>query len=135
MINKSCVFICDDHYEQALFLRALSDVSPETLCFAVNDAHDALFILSEEKVMPNYIFVELNMPRMNGLEFLKIIKKVDRFKDIPVIVHSTSPQPNKIIELKEFGASAIYLKPYEYYGICNMLNLCFNDDLSLVNQN
>src|SRR5687767_8124142 len=121
MIRNCIVFIADDPYDQAVFIRALKDVSPQTICFAVADASDALFIMEQERVMPKYIFVELNLPRMNGLEFLKQIKQKQFLKNVPVIVHAPSLQPNKVIELKEFGALAIYYKPYDYCGICNML--------------
>lgn len=134
-INKCCVFISDDPIDQAIFTHALKDVAPRTICFTMPNGWDALNIMMEEKIRPNYIFVELEMPKMNGLEFLQAIKKNEELKDIPVIVHSTTPQPHQIIALKEYGALAIYFRPYEYYSICNMLNLYFESEMATIQQN
>jgi CheY-like chemotaxis protein len=135
MTTKCCLFISDDPHDQAIFTRALNDISPDAICFTVASAHEAFFMLSEENLVPDYIFVELTMPKMDGLEFLKLLKTIDDLKDIPVIVHSTSPQPQKIIELKQYGASAMYFKPYDYTGICNMLSLYLGSNRSLAKQN
>jgi CheY-like chemotaxis protein len=135
VVKKYCIFIDDDPYSQAVFTKALSDVSPETICFTAANGIDALYMMTKEDVIPSYIFIELNMPKMNGLEFLKTIKAIQGLKDIPVIVHSTAPQPHKVIELKESGALAIYLRPYEYMGVCNMLHLCFGEHMAAIQQN
>jgi CheY-like chemotaxis protein len=134
-IEKCCVFICEDVFDQAVFAEALHNVSPETLCFTASNGQDALYMMKEERIIPNYIFVELNMPKMDGLQFLRTIKKIQKLKEVPVIVHSTSPQPHKIIEIKESGALAMYFRPYEYYGICNMLTLYFGSTMATIQQN
>jgi CheY-like chemotaxis protein len=134
-MNKCCLFISDDPFDQAIFTKALGDVSPDTICFAVSNPHEAFFIMKEEQIIPDFIFTELDLPRMSGIDFLKTIKKIDTLKEIPVIVHSISPQPHKIIELKESGALAIYLRPYQYLGVCNMLNLYFSEDMANIQQN
>ena len=77
MIKKSCIFIDNDPYNQAVFTRALGDVSPETICLTASSAEDAIYMLTRENVSPSYIFVELDMPEMSGIEFLKTIKQVD----------------------------------------------------------
>lgn len=133
--KRCCIFIDNDPYDRAIFTKALNDVSPETVCFSASDALEALYMMRVKKVTPSYIFVELNMPEMSGIEFLQAIKRDERLKEIPVIVHSTSPQPHKIIELKEAGALAIYFRPYEYYGVCNMLNLYFGSEMINIQQN
>ena len=135
MVSKSCILISDDPFDQTIFVKALSDVSPETICFAVTDPSDALYLMSEESLIPNYIFIEFNMPGMDGVQFLKYIKSIESLKDVPVIVHTTSPQANKVIELKESGALAIYLRPYQYLGVRNMLNLYFGDERTFVTRN
>jgi CheY-like chemotaxis protein len=135
MISKCCIFIDEDFRNRAIFTKALNDVSPETLCFTACNGLDALYMMAKENVIPKYIFIELNMPAMDGVEFLKLIKKIQVLKEVPVIVHSTSPQPQKIIELKELGAAAIYFRPYEYSGVCNMLNLYFGPSFISMQQN
>jgi len=135
MINKSCIFIDHDPYNQAVFTRALGDVSPETICLTASSAEDAIYMLTKENVMPSYIFVEQDMPDMSGIDFLKTIKQFHALKDIPVIVHSLSPPANKIIEMKESGALAIYYRPYEYWSVCNMLTLYFGSQMATIQPN
>lgn len=130
MISKCCLFVDNDPLHQAVFARALTDVSPETICFIAPDGIDALYMMLQEKVIPSYIFIELQLPNMGGLEFLRAVKQMDLLKEVPVIVHSTSPQPHRIIELKELGATAIYFRPYDYNGVCNMLTLYFNREMA-----
>jgi len=135
VIKKSCLFIGDSPHDQAVFVKALQDVSPETICFTANTAMDALYMVQDEGIVPDYIFIELYLPGMDAVEFLKRIKSDDDLKHIPVIVHCASPQPHKIIELKENGALAIYFRQYEYFGVCNMLNLYFSPSILTVQQN
>ena len=135
VIQKCCLFIDNDPYHQAVFTKALSDVSPETICFTAASGFDAFFIMTREKIVPSFIFIELQLPEMSAIDFLKTIKKIEGLKEVPVIVHSTSPQPHKVIELKESGALAIYFRPYEYYGVCNMLNLYFGSEMATIQQN
>jgi CheY-like chemotaxis protein len=135
MINKCCILINDDSMDQAIFTKALNDISPETICFTVPNPLDALYIMTAERVIPNFVFIELNGPQMDAIEFLNAIKSTDGLKDINVIVHAKSPLPNQILEIKEAGALAIYLRPYEYYGVCNMLNLYFTPEMIVLNQN
>jgi CheY-like chemotaxis protein len=134
-VNKCCLLINDSPFDQAIFVQALNNVAPDTICFTTTNCYDAIHLMTEENVTPSYIFVELNMPGMNGLDFLKTIKKIETLKEIPIVVHSTTPQPHKIIELKESGALAIYLRKYEYTGVCNMLTLYFGSTMVTIKQN
>ncbi len=122
----TCLFINNDLEEQALFMKALKDVSPHTLCFIAIDGLGGFSMMMDKDIIPDYIFIELDMPEMGGVEFLKQIKGNDLLKDIPVIVHAVSPLPHKVIEIKEAGAEAIYMQRYNYRGICNMLNVYMN---------
>jgi response regulator RpfG family c-di-GMP phosphodiesterase len=134
-INSCCLLINDDPHDQETFVQALSVVSPGTLCFTTPTPADAFYMMMEENLIPNFIFIELDMPKMSGIEFLNEIKKISVLKDIPVIVHTISPNPNKIIEIKESGALAIYYRPYDYAGVCNLLTLYFGEDILRIGQN
>ncbi|RAW01550.1 hypothetical protein DQQ10_07780 [Pseudochryseolinea flava] len=130
MSSKCCLFIDNDIRNRNVFSDAMEYISPTTFCFMASTASEALFMLLEERLVPSYIFVELNIPGMSGKEFLKEIKQHETLKDIAVIIHCTSPRPNEILELKELGAHAIYFRPYQFNGICNMLTLYFTDQMA-----
>ena len=122
----TCLLINNDLEEQTIFKKALHDVSPHTICFTAADGLDGFCMMMDKNVIPDYIFIELDMPEMDGIGFLREIKAIDLLKDIPVIVHAVSPLPHKVIEMKEAGAEAIYMQRYNYTGICNMLNVYMN---------
>lgn len=127
--SKCCLLVDNDIRNQTVFSEAIEYISPNTFCFMATSSSEALVLLFEERLIPSYIFIELDIPG-GGKDFLREVKRHDVLKDIPVIVHCTSPLPTDIIELKELGAHAIYFRPYEFNGICNMLTLYFSNEMA-----
>jgi CheY-like chemotaxis protein len=121
--------------DQAVFVEALAETAPGTLCFTAQDGIDALYMMLKENIIPSYIFVELSMPRMDGISFLKEMKRIHALKDIPVVVHTTSKQPETIAEIQAAGARAIYVRGYSHFGVRHMINLYFNDTIVFVHPN
>ena len=117
----------DDPDDQEVFLTALSDVSSSALCLVAPDGDRALELLHNEETKPDYIFLDLNMPRMNGFEFLAAMKKSKVLKDIPVIVYSTTAQPAQIDKVKKLGAADFFTKTYRYKDLCTLLKKYFGE--------
>jgi CheY-like chemotaxis protein len=67
-------------------------------------------MLQHERLNPDFIFTDVNMPRMSGLEFLKKIKCIETLQDIPVIVYSSNYSEDEALKVKQLGASAVYCK-------------------------
>ena len=67
-----------------------SQISDTAKCTIYSQAAKALNELNSKQVQPDVIFLDLNMPLMNGEEFLKAIKKTEDLKDIPVIIFTVS---------------------------------------------
>lgn len=124
---KICLLVDDDPDDQEVFLTALSDVSDSALCLIAPDGDRALGLLHNEETIPDYIFLDLNMPRMNGFEFLAAMKKSKVLKDIPVIVYSTTSQPAQIERVKKLGATEFFTKSYKYKDLCALLRRYFGD--------
>lgn len=124
---KICLLVDDDPDDQEVFLTALSDVSTSVLCLVAPDGDRALELLYNEDTIPDYIFLDLNMPRMNGFEFLAAMKKSMILKDIPVIVYSTTSQPAQIEKVKKLGATEFFTKTYRYQDLCTLLRKYFGD--------
>lgn len=103
-------------------------MSPNTICFVADDDRKVLEILEEESIVPDYIFIELTMPGIDGIKFLGQIKKINTLSKIPVIVHCATSEPFNITTLKDNGAFAIYQRPYNYLGMCNVLSMCLNQE-------
>jgi two-component system chemotaxis response regulator CheV len=93
-----------------LFIDALHSISPTVGCYAVSNGEEALFALLHEDLKPDYIITDLNMPRMNGLEFLKRLRQVEKFQSIPVIMFSSHYSEDAIAIVKQLGVTAFYSK-------------------------
>lgn len=130
MQPKVCLLVDDDPDDQEVFLTALSDVSSSALCLVAPDGDRALELLYNEETMPDYIFLDLNMPRMNGFEFLAAMKKSKILKDIPVIVYSTTSQAAQIEKVKKLGATEFFTKTYKYKDLCTLLGKYFGDGVN-----
>lgn len=104
--GKTCFLIDDDIDDQEIFALVLKSVNPSIACVVANDGIEAVSKLTKEETFnPDYIFLDLNMPRMDGKECLQEIKKIDRLKETPVIIYSTSSEQKDIIETRKLGAS------------------------------
>lgn len=66
-----------------------------------------------DAVRPDLIFLDLNMPRMNGSEFLSAIKADERFKGIPVVVLTTSDVEKDVVSSYQLGAASYLTKPID----------------------
>jgi CheY-like chemotaxis protein len=116
-----CLLVDDDRDDQQILSEAIHEVAPEAICLTASDGIDAMEKLREEKINPDYIFLDINMPRMNGCEFLKSIKRMKDLKNIPVVVHSTSTSSGEVERLVQLGASGVHVKSCDYKSICGML--------------
>ncbi|MBN7800897.1 response regulator [Algoriphagus aestuariicola] len=82
------------------------------LCLETIDGVDALRLLQvDTQRRPDYIFLDLNMPRMCGKTFLKEVKKDFSLKDIPIFVFSTSSDPQDKDDSLRLGAVSFFIKP------------------------
>jgi CheY-like chemotaxis protein len=71
---------------------------------------------------PDFIFLDLNMPRMNGKQFLAEVKKIKTLQDIPVIIYSTSTDKKDILDTIELGAVYFLEKPNRFNDLTNALS-------------
>jgi CheY-like chemotaxis protein len=96
----------------------------DNICFAEN-GEQALTILDDDFKLthiPQLIILDLNMPRMNGTETLRNLKQDNRFKDIPVIIYSTSINPMEKEKCIELGAHSFITKPISYQESVDIAN-------------
>lgn len=76
-----------------------------------NDGQHALELLLESEGV-NLIVSDLNMPRMNGISFLKEVRKLDKYKYLPFLILTTESQESKKMEAKQSGATGWIIKPF-----------------------
>ncbi len=107
------LLIDDDEDDKMFFIDALASIGRQINCEYFNAGEKALKWLTNTNELPHYIFLDLNMPKMNGLEVLKALKSQFHLQNIPVIIYSTSRNERHQQEAKSFGASQYVVKPYK----------------------
>ena len=118
----SILLVDDDVEDQEIFLDAIKEVDPLVHCFCAADGEDALKLLGTEAIVkPDLVFIDLNMPKLNGKQLLLELKRSDNLKDIPVIMYSTFFGEKDIEEITEFGAVHYLLKATKFNDLCDAL--------------
>lgn len=112
MKTLSLLLIEDDEIEHLKFKRVCSKSDHNPKIAEAKNGEEALAKLQEG--IPNVILLDLNMPKMNGIEFLKVLKTDDRLKYIPIIVMSSSNNYNDIKKCYEIGIAGYLTKPLRY---------------------
>lgn len=106
------IFVVDDDLDDTeIFQEVLSFIDPTIQCSTAENGRDALDKLSRVTFIPDLIFLDLNMPRMDGKECLRKLKENALLRNIPVIIYTTSSQSKDIEETMEAGAIKFITKP------------------------
>jgi CheY-like chemotaxis protein len=114
-MKKKFLLVDDDLDDTGLFKEALFEIDPDIVCYVDHNGRTALDKLKRnEYLRPDIIFIDINMPGMNGWQCLEDLKKDIRFRDIPVIMYSTSSFVGDAEKAIELGALCFFTKPSEY---------------------
>lgn len=101
----------DDIEDFDVFYEVIQSIDPTIEIINGRDGAETLDILERIERLPDYIFLDINMPTMDGKSCLKAIKKDERFSPVPVIIYTTSSDPRDIALCKELGANEYIQKP------------------------
>jgi CheY-like chemotaxis protein len=113
---KPSIFLADDDDDDCvLFQDAMNEVARDHELIIAYDGQELLEVLDARvPPEPRMIFIDLNMPRKNGIECLQEIKRTDKLKEIPIIILSTSSQAESIETAFAHGADHYVTKPGTY---------------------
>jgi DNA-binding response OmpR family regulator len=130
MDRSKTLFIIDDDEDDQLFLHeAMSDLKIPINCYYANNGEAALQKLREEMIpVPDFIFLDLNMPRLNGKECLVELKKLPKYAQVPVIIYTTSSSQKDKQEIMQLGADYFLTKPTRISELCSRLQDVFSRD-------
>jgi len=116
------IFLVDDDVDdQLLFQEALSETDNSIQFICASNGIDAIEKLTALNNLPCVIFMDVNMPKMNGIDCLKELQKRQNLKNIPVIMYSTSCTLGFQKECFASGAVDYIEKPYDFWQLRNML--------------
>lgn len=111
--NQKLWFVIDDDQDdQEIFTIAVEKVDRDITCTFANDGVHALErVHSDRSFQPECIFLDVNMPRMNGIECLEKLRTFDHLKHVPIYMCSTSSDSKIIQKIKDLGARDFIIKP------------------------
>ncbi|MFC4094291.1 response regulator [Euzebyella saccharophila] len=108
------LFIEDDAIETMKFKRTLAKLNVKHKITEAKNGEEALEVLGSGDQLPDIILLDLNMPRMSGIEFLKILKADEHYKYLPTIMLTTSQNRADLLECYRIGIAGYILKPLKY---------------------
>jgi CheY-like chemotaxis protein len=124
------LYVDDDPDDRQIFKEAVKSVDERIVCLTANDGLDALSFLASHQ-LPDVIFLDINMPLMNGKTCLSEIRADKKMAHIPVIIFTTSNNPIEIAECKKMGATDFINKPVSYLHLTKTLTSVINSSNTL----
>ena len=117
----------DDADDRMFFKEALDELPVNSFLRTVDDGDQLMKLLSDEAtILPDILFLDLNMPRKTGFECLTEIKSNEKLKSLKVIIYSTSFDPETVDFLYENGALLYICKPGDFNNLKKAIHEAIN---------
>jgi CheY-like chemotaxis protein len=124
---RRIMLIDDDPDDQLFFRDAIQLMHPELACELASSCQEA-FRLLKLPPPPEFIFMDLNMPVMNGFDCLVYLKNHELYREIPVVIFTTSKNLQDISRTRQLGASYFLTKPDDFNILCKKLKKIIQGD-------
>ena len=121
MAETTVLLIDDDEDDREIFGIALGQAAEEAVLITSRGGKEALEILSEKNLRPDYIFLDINMPAMTGKDCLREMVKFQHLQGVSVYMYTTSTQVSDRDTYLSMGARAILTKPLKVADLVDML--------------
>ena len=121
-----CLIIDDDRDDQDIFLLCLESINAEIDCLTIDNGTDAISLLKPGDYIPDYIFIDVNMPKMNGINCLGILKNMEQLQCTRIFMYSTTSEDATLAESKKLGAEEFIVKPARTAELRKKLAAIFN---------
>jgi CheY-like chemotaxis protein len=113
--TKPILLVEDDRVDAMTVKRALKEIKVTNRLDIASDGEDALTSLRDpENEVPCIILLDLNMPRMSGVEFLREVKRDEMLRRIPVVVLTSSREEQDKVDSFNLGVAGYMIKPVDY---------------------
>ena len=126
-MNEIQILLVEDNEGDILLtLEAFKEIKVKNTIAVVKDGEEAIDFLKREgqyanRVLPHLILLDINMPKINGIEVLEFIKKDEKLKMIPVVMLTTSSSETDIAECYEKSANCFITKPLDFGKFLNVV--------------
>ena len=137
IMKKNSIYIVDDDEDDLMLLKeAFENLDNEIQITELGNGKELLELISLQTAssMPDLILTDVNMPRMNGLDALSILKSIPAAQQVPVIMLSTSNDPSLIIQAYDYGTCGFLTKPVSiaaYSQMAEAISICFLNNHAL----
>jgi CheY-like chemotaxis protein len=112
--NKHILLIDDDSDDQLFFKEILEELNMGFTCGFASNGRDGLAMM-KEMPQPDVIFVDLNMPVMNGFQYLEMVKNGSFYSNIPIVMLTTSNAKTDKEKARNLGAVGFISKPDSFH--------------------
>jgi DNA-binding response OmpR family regulator len=104
LARMTILLIDDDPDDREIFCEAVKIIDPKIQCSVAPNPVEAFKILDDSTILPHYIFLDINMPVMDGRTCLEEIRKNVKWKDVGVIMYSTTQNKEEMMHFQKLGA-------------------------------
>ena len=118
---KRVLLVDDDLDDRELFVEAFSYIDDPSIVSTLESSDGLLDYLHDLDKLPDYVFLDLNMPRKSGKECLKEIQQHEALKKMRVVIYSTSINPKDVAETYHDGAYCFIQKPNSFSDLKSVL--------------
>jgi CheY-like chemotaxis protein len=123
-ISKPILLVEDDQVDVMTVKRALRELRITNKLYVAENGEEALeFLQNPQNEKPHIILLDLNMPKMNGTEFLQVVKQDQQLKTIPVIILTTSKTEQDKIESYSLQVAGYMIKPVDYLQFVEVIRV------------
>jgi len=127
MKNKLRILLIeDDTIEVMKFNRTITSLQLNHDIIEAKNGEEALQLLEDNKNIPDIILLDLNMPKISGIEFLSVMKNDEKLKHIPTIILTTSNNQKDLVECYKIGIAGYVLKPLKYEDYMSKIESLLN---------
>lgn len=121
--KRPILLVENDPVDQQGIKRAFEVLHIRNSLVVANNGEEGLaYLRDSRKDQPCLIFLDLKTPRMNGIEFLKVVKADDRLKGIPVLVFTTSDEERDRVESFKLGVAGYIVKPSDHRKVVDIIH-------------
>jgi CheY-like chemotaxis protein len=115
------LYVDDDAEDIEIFTQAVKEIDSTITCMVAQHGKQAIDIL-HAGLVPDYIFLDINMPVINGRDILREIRKIATLNSMPIVMYSTTVSAGDANEYRAMGANYFMVKPNHYQELCDAIS-------------